>query len=206
MNNFQDYENQLEIPRLVDSRELSASEIESITNTVFLPHNPVHAEVFFIFGTVQANWDQLAEMISSDWFERVILTGKIGPRWFEFGEPIAETMAQQLVSRGVDPDRLSLQPHATNTLEDVSLSLDLLGTPNSILFAAKSHHSGRCGRTLRKFFPKIPLTAVTHNARYGEVVVRAEDWYEFEIGKGRVLGELTRIQTYGARGDIAQNP
>ena len=75
--------------------------------------------------------------------------------------------------------------------------------PRSITFAAKSHHSGRCGRTLRKYFPNTQLNAWTHDAVHQGKTISLSEWHTHDEGRERVYGEYLRIQTYSERGDIA---
>ncbi len=178
-------------------------EIRNVTRTVFAQRRIEAAEVLFVFGSVQGDWDGWSERIRAGWFQRVILTGETGPSFTERGVPIALAMRDELVQRGVSPEQFLLQTRSTNTLEDVTMSLPLLGAPLSIAFAAKSHHSGRCARTLRRFFPDIPLLAHTFDAVYDGEPVGVEDWHLRPIGREMVMGEFERINQYSARGDIS---
>ena len=92
-------------------------------------------------------------------------------------------------------------------MEDVLLGkrvLDDLGIrPSSILFACKSHHSGRCLRTLRQYWPKVKLSVLTFDATYDGYVVSKDTWYENPISRSRVYGEYLRTQAYAELGQIA---
>jgi hypothetical protein len=94
-----------------------------------------------------------------------------------------------------------------NTLEDVAFSLDVLEKhdifPKSIAFLCKAHHSGRCLRTLRKFFLTQTLSPITYVAEYEGVKISKENWYQHEVSRGRAYGEYLRIIEYSKRGDIA---
>ena len=72
-----EYEAALDIPRVAETPDLKPGEIEAITNAVFVPHNPQPADCLFIFGTVQADWDGLAQAILNGDYGRVVLAGKI---------------------------------------------------------------------------------------------------------------------------------
>ncbi|MYA71262.1 hypothetical protein F4009_01835 [Candidatus Poribacteria bacterium] len=107
----------------------------------------------------------------------------------------------------IQTDLILVQDKSTNTLEDVAFSLEVLEkndiSPESIAFLCKAHHSGRCLRTLRKFFLSQTLSPVTYLAEYEGVKVSKADWYEHEVSRGRVYGEYLRIIEYSKRGDIA---
>jgi hypothetical protein len=96
-----------------------------------------------------------------------------------------------------------------NTKEDVEFSLAMLAesgiVPQSLTFASKAHHSGRCFLTLKKYFPTIPLKAITCHATYQGVTIRPHDWWRHPISTRRVYGEYLRIRLYAQRGDIARS-
>ena len=106
-------------------------------------------------------------------FSRVLVTGLSGRLYYETGRPLALIMRDELIARGVPSDIILVQDRSTNTLEDVAFSLDVLEqhdiSPESIVFLCKAHHSGRCLRTLRKFFPSQTLSPVTYVAVYDGV-------------------------------------
>jgi len=194
------------IPREPAVGWLEEDEVERVTEAVFMPHAPRPADVLLVFGTVQADWDGLAESILREEYRTVVLAGRLGPTWYDQGEPIAAAMMHKLIRRGVDPERITLQCDSMNTLEDVEMSLAWLEGATSVTFAAKAHHSGRCQRTLRRFLPTASLAAHVQVAFYGDVAVMADRWHLSEIGRGRVMGEYRRIMAYSERGDIAVDP
>ena len=208
------YENNLKnhsIPREVAVEGLSPEEIENITQTVFVPSD-LHpaADLLFIFGTSTIDSDAL-ESVARDCqrkhFPKAIVTGLSGRLYSETGKPVAHLMRDELIARGVPSDLILVQDRSTNTLEDVAFSLDVLEkhsiSPESIAFLCKAHHSGRCLRTLRKFFLSQTLSPVTYLAEYEGVKVSKADWYQHEVSRGRVYGEYLRIIEYSKRGDIA---
>ena len=208
------YENDLKncsIPREVAVEDLSPEEIEGITQTVFVTSDPhPAADLLFIFGTSTIDGEVLesvARACLQDRFPRVLVTGLSGRLYSETGKPVAHIMRDELIARGVPSDLILVQDRSTNTLEDVAFSLDVLEkhdiSPESIAFLCKAHHSGRCLRTLRKFFPSQTLSPVTYLAEYEGVKISKEDWYQHEVSRGRVYGEYLRIIEYTRRGDIA---
>lgn len=207
---FADYEASLEIARQVETPDLSPEEVAAITETVFAPHDPRPCETLFVFGTAQGDWDGMAEALLDNRYDQAVVAGLIGALYFKNGQPIAHTMRDELVNRGVDPGRILVQDRSRHTGEDARLSLDLLcpqgREPEVLTFFAKAHHSGRCLRTLRRWLPSTELHAWTIPARYGDVVVERETWPDHPVSRARVYGEWTRIQTYAARGEIALNP
>ena len=199
------------IPREVAVEDLSPEEIENITQTVFVTSD-LHpaANLLFIFGTSTIDSDAL-ESVARDCqqgrFPKVLVTGLSGRLYSETGKPVAHIMRDELIARGVPSDLILVQDRSTNTLEDVAFSLDVLEkhsiSPESIAFLCKAHHSGRCLRTLRKFFPSQTLVPITYVAVYDGVKIAKEDWYQHKVSRGRVYGEYLRIIEYTRRGDIA---
>ena len=199
------------IPREVAVEGLAPEEIEHITQTVFVTSD-LHpaADLLFIFGTSTIDSDALesvARDCQQEHFPKVIVTGLSGRLYSETGKPVAHIMRDELIARGVPSEVILVQDRSTNTLEDVAFSLDVLEkhsiSPESIAFLCKAHHSGRCLRTLRKFFPSQTLLPVTYIAAYDGIKIAEEDWYQHEVSRGRVYGEYLRIIEYSRRGDIA---
>lgn len=191
---------------------LSPEEIEHITQTVFVTSDPHSAaDLLFIFGTSTIDSDALesvARDCQQEHFSKVIVTGLSGRLYSETGKPVAHIMRDELIARGVPSDLILIQDRSTNTLEDVAFSLDILEkhsiSPERVAFLCKAHHSGRCLRTLRKFFPSQTLSPITYVAVYDGVKIAEEDWYQHEVSRGRVYGEYLRIIEYSKRGDIAR--
>lgn len=208
-----DYDDDLKnrsIPREVAVEDLSPKEIKRITQTVFVTSDSEPADLLFIFGTSTIDGEVLGSVARAclqDRFPKVLVTGLSGRLYDETGKPVAVVMRDELIARGVPTDIILVQDRSTNTLEDVAFSLDVLEqhsiSPDSIAFLCKAHHSGRCLRTLRKFFPSQTLSPVTYLAEYEGVKISKEDWYQHEVSRGRVYGEYLRIIEYTRRGDIA---
>ena len=209
-NNYEGYLKNRSIPREVAVEDLPPEEIEYITQTVFVAPESQPADLLFIFGTSTIDSDAL-ESLARDCqqgrFPKVMVTGLSGQLYSETGKPVAHIMRDELIARGVPSDIILVQDKSTNTLEDVTFGLEVLRAydifPESIAFLCKAHHSGRCLRTLRKFFPSQTLSSITYLAEYDGVKVSKADWYQHEVSRGRVYGEYLRIIEYTRRGDIA---
>ena len=209
-NNYEGYLKNRPIPREVAVDDLSPEEIEGITQTVFVAPESQPVDLLFIFGTSTIDGEALesvARACQQGRFPKVLVTGLSGRLYSETGKPVAHIMRDELIARGVPLEVILVQDRSTNTLEDVAFSLDVLEKHSifldSIAFLCKAHHSGRCLRTLRKFFPSQILSPVTYLAEYEGVKISKEDWYQHEVSRGRVYGEYLRIIEYTGRGDIA---
>ena len=209
-DNYEGYLKNRSIPREVEVEDLSPEEIEHVTQTVFAAPESQPVELLFVFGTSSID-SEILDAVARDYlqgrFPKVLATGLSGRLYHETGSPLASIMRDELIARGVSSDVILVQDRSTNTLEDVVFSLDILEqhsiSPESIAFLCKAHHSGRCLRTLRKFFPSQTLSPITYAAEYEGVKVSKEDWYQHEVSRGRVYGEYLRIIKYTKRGDIA---
>ena len=198
------------IPREVAVNDLSPEEIKHITQTVFAASESQAVELLFIYGTSSIN-SEILDAVARDYlqgrFPKILVTGLSGRLYHETGRPLASIMREELIARGISSAIILVQARSTNTLEDVAFSLDVLEqhniSPESIAFLCKAHHSGRCLRTLRKFFPFQTLSPITYVAEYDGVIVSKEDWHQHEVSRGRVYGEYLRIIEYAERGDIA---
>ena len=209
-NNYEGYLKNRSIPREVTVEDLSPEEIENITQTVFVTSDlrPA-ADLLFIFGTSTID-GKVLESVARDCrkgcFPKVLVTGLSGRLYDETGKPVAHIMRDELIARGVPSDLILIQDRSTNTLEDVAFSLDVLKkndiSPESIAFLCKAHHSGRCLRTLKKFFRSQTLVPITYVAKYEGVKISKADWYQHKVSRGRVYGEYLRIIEYTRRGDI----
>lgn len=206
---YQAYLDSSAIPREANITDLSKVEIDAITRIVFFPPDVQPADLLFIFGTSNVPdiiYNRIAEYYRQGVFRHILATGLLGRAYYETGKPLAHNIRDGLIAHGMPAEEILLQDRSTNTLEDVQFSHDLLDSINplkNITFLSKSHHSGRCLRTLRKFFPDLPLSAMTYDAEYEGVIVTRESWPQHPISRGRVYGEYMRIKKYSAAGDIA---
>ncbi len=209
-NSYTDDLENRSIPREVAAEDLSSEEIKHIAQTVFAASESQPADLLFIFGTSSVD-NEILTSVARDClrghFPKVLVTGLSGRLYYETGRPLASIMRSELITRGVPSDIILVQDRSTNTLEDVAFSLDVLEkhniSPESIAFLCKAHHSGRCLRTLRKFFHSQTLSPITYVAEYEGVKVSKETWCQHPVSRGRVYGEYLRIIEYSKRGDIA---
>ena len=193
----------MSLPREIHPPDLSPREVSEIGTTVFADSVRRPTEVLFIFGTSVGDWDLLAQTCVADGIPRVLVNGRTGRWQREAGKPLARLMRDELVARGVSPDRVLVQDRSTNTREDAELGLELLADLGldtaPLTFASKAHHSGRCRLTLRRASPTRPLGILTFPGVYDGVPIRKEDWAQHGIARRRVFGEYQRILKYFGR-------
>jgi hypothetical protein len=110
------------VPREPSVPDLTPDEVDPITRVVFSPTRPLAAaDLLFVFGTVHANWDDLARGWHAGFYPRIVLAGRTGPSFSERGVPTSHVMREQLLSRGVTATAIAVQDRSSNTLEDVVL-------------------------------------------------------------------------------------
>ena len=182
------------IPREVAVEDLQPEEVEHITQTVFVASESEPVDLLFIFGTSSIDSEILESVACAcqrGHFPKVLVSGLSGRRYYETGRPLVSIMRDELITRGVPSDIILVQDKSTNTLEDVAFSLNVLEehdiSPNSIAFLCKAHHSGRCLRTLRKFFPSQTLLPITYVAEYDGIRVSRENWYHHQGSRGSCI-------------------
>lgn len=202
-----------EIPREPEVPDLSRQEIEYITKIVFVEPNPQKADLIFIFGYgpghTEQNWREVAELYKNHLSDLILVNGLFDIHAQPTHKVISHIIRDYLVKFGVPKDNILIQDSSKNTLEDVVLGKKFLESnktfPKRILYVCKSHHSGRCYLTLKKYFPDAELFAYTFNAVYNDITeVSKKDWWKDPVARARVYGEYLRINNYSERGDICK--
>lgn len=196
-----------EIPREVEAPNLSLKEIRNITDIVFVNQNLNKADIIFVFGSSEGDWQDVAKLFHQKLAPIILVSGLTGKKYYEKGKPLAHFIRDELISFDVPEKAILTQDSSTNTLEDVRFGKTLLERrnifPKSILFVSKSHHSGRALLTLKKIFPDTHIYSFSYDAIYDGVQVNSNNWWKHPVTKSRVYGEYIRIQTYSERGDIS---
>jgi uncharacterized SAM-binding protein YcdF (DUF218 family) len=195
------------IPRNPEVPALSPDAVRRITRLVFMPEDDSPSDLLFIFGSGQGDWERYAHFVTSGKARHAVVTGGVFPEYFDGTVSLAQGMSLQLLHHGVRTEQILRQDCSMNTKEDVEFSLAILAEsgimPQTLTFASKAHHSGRCFLTLKKYLPTIPLKAITCHATYQDVAIRPHDWWQYPISASLVYGEYLRILAYSQRGDIA---
>ncbi len=191
------------VAREVDPGDLTPEEIGKITETVFVVEDPSPADVLFMFGSSDipdAVYRRLAGWVHAGWFRMVVVTGRVGRAFDRTGIPLAHTMRDELVASGVPADLIVVQDRSTNTFEDAEFGIGDVRRcgvePESVVFVSKSHHAGRCLRTLRLHLPGADIRAVTYDYSYDGCPVTEADWWEHDTTRRRVYAEYLKITTY----------
>ena len=185
--------------------DLSTGDLDAMEQAVFFPVAPTRSDLLFVFGYTSDHWDQVAHCWQEGLAPLVLATGLHAVGAVD-EEPQAHVIRRSLIAHGVPEKVILMEDQSTNTLENVVFGkrvLDEQGIhPESVLFVAKSHHSGRCARTLKKHFQQAVLSCLCIDWEYDGVLIAQATWREHQLSKERVYAEYLRIQRYSAKGDI----
>jgi uncharacterized SAM-binding protein YcdF (DUF218 family) len=111
-----------------------------------------------------------------------------------------------LVASGVPEERILIEPQATNTLENFTLSARLIeervgwSKIQTLALCCKPLHARRALLTARTHLP-AGLSISVHCSK-DPMDIQADTWWLSPRGRMRVMGELSRIGDYAQSGDI----
>jgi uncharacterized SAM-binding protein YcdF (DUF218 family) len=180
---------------------------EELTDYIFLETQelPKKADLILVLGTrIKSGLPLAAGLYAAGRAPRILVTGGINKTT---GEREAEVMASELVKRGVPPAALLLEKRATNTLENILFSVDLLRevdllqSVQKILLVVKNYHARRALMTAKRWFlNEVEFFPLSYNS-WG---FDRQNWWQKPHGRQAVYGEYAKIQRYLAKGDIAE--
>ena len=119
----------------------------------------------------------------------------------------AEMYADVALGRGVPPDRILLETHATNTAENIRFARDLLRRheirPRNIVLAVKPFMRRRVWATLPVEWPEMPATLASPR-------MTLDEYFTPELGPEKIInimmGDLQRLWVYARKGWSAPQP
>lgn len=122
------------------------------------------------------------------------------------GVPEWQIHRDTLVANGVPEGRILIEPQATNTLENFTLSARLIeervgwSKIQTLALCCKPLHARRALLTARTHLP-AGLSISVHCPK-DPMDIQADTWWQSPRGRMRVMGELSRIGDYAQSGDI----
>ncbi|MFC9975227.1 YdcF family protein [Spirillospora sp. NPDC127200] len=143
-----------------------------------------------------------AQLWQQDLFPLIVFTGANAPTTkarFPRGEAVH--YREHALSLGVPEDAILIEPAATNTAENLTLTRDLLAerdlTPRSVLLISRPYQQRRAYATCRKIWPEIEVIC-------GALPMTLDD-YVTSIGDvdrvvSMLVGDTQRIEVYAERG------
>ena len=167
-------------------------------------HDPVPSDVIFVFGSRDLGVARrAAELYAVGLASRVLVSGRLG-RMTErvFDKPEALVFKDELTRRGVPDSAVTTEVDAGNTLENVRFGMSALAaagqTPRSALLVAKAFVMRRCLATFARQHPGVAVRGCPPAG--SPATQRDRSRVAFAA---RLVGEVRRLDEYGARGDIA---
>ncbi len=177
--------------------------ISRITELIFIASPPRAVDIVLVLGSPNPTASYPAvEMFHAGLTKWVAVTGQGRggdiPEW--------QIHRDTLVAKGVPMDRILIEPHATNTLENFTLSARLIEARigwsgiDALAVCCKPLHARRALLTARTHLP-AGLSISVHCPN-DPLDIQADTWWQSPIGRMRVMGELRRIGEYAQKGDI----
>lgn len=166
------------------------------------------ADLLFVFGQRRGD-RQIAEKAVELWqrglFRHAIVSGGATQ-----GNPRTECsiIKEDMVTGGVPAELILEEHHATNTGENVLLSLPIIDAAfgraaiKSVICLGKICTARRYPMTLQRHWPEVEKMLVTVNP----YAVSVDRWHTDPLFRHRVLTEHAKIAPYKAQGFIADWP
>ena len=143
-----------------------------------------------------------AHLYHAGWFPILVFSGAVNPtrpELFPHGEAVH--FAEHARALGVPQDAILVEPHATNTGMNITLSRDLLAAagvhPRSVMLIAMPSMQRRAYATCRQVWPEVDVTCASQSLEF--------DDYLKTIGDDRLVvdmlvGDLQRVIEYPRHG------
>jgi uncharacterized SAM-binding protein YcdF (DUF218 family) len=145
------------------------------------------------------------ELFRGGLFPRLVFTGGNPPASAD-SLPRGEAVhyGEYAVAHGVPPEALLLETRATNTLENVAFSRDLLAThglrPRSVLVMSRPYQRRRAYATCRKVWPDVTVVCAATTVPLDDYVADAGDARRVI---DLIVGDTQRVDLYARRGHLA---
>jgi uncharacterized SAM-binding protein YcdF (DUF218 family) len=141
-----------------------------------------------------------AHLFHQGLFPTLVFTGATSPSttaYFPRGEAVH--YRDQAIKLGVSAADILVEPHATNTGQNIALTRDLLaGTPvKSVLLISKPYMERRAFATCQKQWPEVHATCASDPI---DLITYINTIGDTNLVLNMLVGDLQRIITYPARG------
>jgi uncharacterized SAM-binding protein YcdF (DUF218 family) len=166
------------------------------------------ADLLFVFGTredVARRADEAVRLWRKGFFRWSIVSGGVTPG---SDRSECEIIKAAMVAGGIPQGRILEEHRATNTGENVMLSLPVieaaLGLANicSVICLGNTWTARRYPMTLHRYWPEVEKMLVTVDS-FG---TPRSLWHTDPVFRRRVLAEWDKIEPYKAKGFIAEWP
>ncbi|WP_257170612.1 YdcF family protein [Bradyrhizobium sp. SRS-191] len=189
--------------RLPDASEIAAINARHFADTPLRP-----ADLLFVFGTridEALRAETAARLWQQGYFRHAIVSGGITP-----GGDLSECtlIKAAMVQCGVPADHILEEDRAMNTGENVLFSLPVIdgalgiGNVRSMICLGNSWTARRYAMTVQRHWPEVEKMLLTVDG-FG---VPRHLWHTHPEFRRRVLSEWDKIESYTAKGFIAEWP
>jgi uncharacterized SAM-binding protein YcdF (DUF218 family) len=189
--------------RLPTEAEIAEINARHLIDTPLKP-----ADLLFVFGTredVGRRADEAVRLWRKGLFRWSIVSGGVTPG---SDRSECEIIKAAMVAGGIPQGRILEEHRATNTGENVMLSLPVietaLGLANicSVICLGNTWTARRYPMTLHRYWPEVEKMLVTVDS----FETPRSLWHTDPVFRGRVLAEWDKIEPYKAKGFIAEWP
>ncbi|MFI6216618.1 YdcF family protein [Nocardia brasiliensis] len=145
--------------------------------------------------------DYIAELYHQDMFPLIVFTGANAPGTTElFPRGEAVHFRDRAIELGVPNDVILLEPHATNTGENIEFTRALLeehGPVRSVLLASRPYQQRRSYAICRKRWPTVDVICGSRSLPLDDYIANIGD---ADRVINMLVGDTQRIWVYSARG------
>ncbi|MGN1328083.1 MAG: YdcF family protein [Eubacterium sp.] len=175
------------------------TDINDITNYIFVSDEPCEVDAIFIVGGSLPNAAELAAKLYKDGYsENIIIGGKYSIKRDSFPLPEYETefdfYKDILIKNGVTETDIYGESRSEYTKQNAEFARQVVDEKKlnikSAIIVCKSFHARRCLLFYQLYFPNVDFKVVTFDG----FNVSKDNWYKTDYGKQRVFGELKRIK------------
>jgi hypothetical protein len=178
---------------------------EAITEFLFLQDEPAPIDLCLVLGSRFAEtMDPAIELYGRGWCPRILISGH-GPD--EDQEKEADLFLAYALEQGIPREALLVEREARHTRDNFEFSAAVIeqqvgwSALKTVGIVGKPYHMRRALMTAQRFWPPgLKYLMLPSNLPRD---LKAQDWWESEWGRFRVMDELRRIGEYGAKGDLA---
>ena len=188
-------------PRLPTDTEIAAINARHLVETPLRP-----ADLLFVFGTredVAERVDEACRLWRDGYFRWAIVSGGITPG---SARSECEIMTEAMIARGIPPDIILREDRATNTGQNVILSLPVidaaLGLKNirRVICLGNTWTARRYPMTLHRHWPEVEKMLVMVD----NFATPRRLWHTNPEFSRRMLAEWDKLGPYLAKGFIAE--
>lgn len=185
---------------------------ETLWNYHLMKHELAKADAILVLCSHDERVaERAAQLFHDGWAPLVIFSGGHGAITKSlWDEPEAERFARIAVSLNVPRERILVEPHSTNTGENVEFTKRLLAAqsldPHKFILVQKPYMERRAFATFRKLWPEKELIVTSPQVSFRDYLAEyANRLLSPADVIGIMVGDLQRIKLYPARGfQIAQ--